>query len=131
MLRTKSILKPLEDADGVRLSVMSRHTLNDGKTPHPQITLKSYDEWSLIFAPPLKLVGDYYRRNLPWDEFEKRYLDYLRTPQVQMKVRALAERSLDSTLTLLCVEDSPDYCHRRLLAEECKRLQPEITLNIQ
>ena len=128
MLKTKSILKPREKSDGLRISIMSRHTLNDGLTPHPEINDSSYDEWLKILAPPLNLVGEYYKRGLPWRGFEQRYLDYLRQPDIQLEVKKLAERALSHQITILCVEDSPEYCHRRLLAEECKRLYSSLEL---
>ena len=131
MLKTKSILYNKEATDGLRISVMSRHTLNDGVTPHPEILDSSYDEWIQILAPPARLIGDYYNRGLHWDKFEQRYLDYIRTSNIQIEVHKLAERSLDSVITLLCIEGSPEYCHRRLLAEECKRYQPDLVLSIQ
>ena len=130
MLKTKSILAPKEEADGFRISVMSRHTLNDGKTPHPDITDASYDSWISTLAPPARLVGDYYKRGLPWEQFETRYLEYIRQPEVRIEVQNLAERSLDSVVTILCIEETPEFCHRRILAEECTRYQP-IQLSIK
>jgi len=131
MLKTKSILYDKEDTDGLRISVMSRHTLNDGITPHPEITDSSYNQWLQILAPPVKLIGDYYKRGLPWEQFEQKYLDYIRSSNVQTEVQKLAERSLDSVITLLCIEESPEFCHRRLLAEECKRYQPNLVLSVK
>jgi len=131
MLKTKSILELRENTDGLRVSVMSRHTLNDGITPNPNITRSSYDLWLKILAPPLRLVGDYYKRGLPWEEFEKRYLEYIRRPDIKLEVQKLAERSLDLVVTLLCIEESPEYCHRRLLAQECKIYQPDLVLSIK
>lgn len=131
MLKTKSILEPKEDTDGLRISVMSRHTLNDGITPHPEITPSSYDVWLQCLSPPAKLLGDYYKRGLPGEQFEQRYLEYIRQPDVLIEVKELAKKSLDSIITLLCIEKSPDYCHRRLLAEECKKYQPLLYLIIK
>ncbi|MAE13589.1 hypothetical protein CMO92_03410 [Candidatus Woesearchaeota archaeon] len=130
MLNTKSILAPKKESDGRRISVMSRHTLNDGVTPHPQITRESYDEWNKLLSPPSKLLGDYYKRGLPWKQFEQRYREHLTQPNCQAEIQNLAQRSLDSVITLLCIESSPEYCHRRLLAEECKKYQPTLILNI-
>ncbi len=131
MLKTKSILKSREDDDGLRISIMSRHTLNDGITKHPNIDPSCYDHWFKIFAPPSKLLGDYYKRGLPWKQFEQNYSIYLKTPNVKFEVMALAKKSLDSIVTLLCIEEFPKYCHRRLLAEECKTYQPDLILKIK
>lgn len=131
MLKTKSILEQREESDGLRISIMSRHTLNDGITPHPEITSYSYDLWLCSLSPSAGLLGDYYKRGLPWEQFEKRYLEYIRQPDVQIEVQNLAEKSLDSVITLLCIEKSPEYCHRRILAEECKKYQPSLVLSIR
>jgi uncharacterized protein YeaO (DUF488 family) len=128
MLYTKSIHKPKSASDGLRISVMSRHTLNDGITPDPEITWESYDLWWKIFAPPDKLVRDYYKRGLPFEEFAKRYLAYLSKEYVCMEVKRLSLRALaEQDITLLCVEESAEKCHRRILAEECQRY----TLNLR
>ncbi len=119
MLRTKSILEPRKASDGLRISVMSRHTLDDGYTPHPDINDLSYDRWMKTLAPPAGLVGDYYRRALPWSEFEKGYKLHISKPEVKPHVQKLARDSLDDTITLLCIEASPEFCHGSLLAEEC------------
>ncbi len=129
MLRTKSILTPRGDYDGFRISIMSRHTLNDGVRPDSRIQKDLYDEWKKEFAPPLKLIGDYYKRNLPWKKFEERYLEHLKS--IYEKVRELSETALIKNITLLCIEESPEKCHRRLLAEECKRIQSKLEILIR
>jgi uncharacterized protein YeaO (DUF488 family) len=131
MLKTKSFLSSEEDLDGLRISIMSRHTLNDGISPHPKINNSSYNLWMPSLAPPVKLLGDYYKRGLPWEQFEHRYLEYIRQAKVQIEVQNLAERSLDSVITLLCIEKSPKHCHRRILAYACKKYQPSLVLNIE
>ena len=127
MIKTKSIILPKEDSDGLRISVMSRHTLNDGVTPD----LRSYDLWMPIFAPTPKLIGDYYKRNLTFEKFEQRYLEQIRKPEIQNQIRNLIELGTYSTITLLCIEDSPENCHRRLLAEECKNWRRSLELYIR
>lgn len=130
---TKSILKPICSEDGVRISVMSRHTLNDGTTPDERITSNSYNKWGKEFAPPDKLIRDYYRKEndekkISWNEFEQQYISHIRKPEIADKVKSLAQRGLEETITLLCIEDKPDNCHRRLLAEECQRYKPQLII---
>ena len=81
-------------------------------------------------APPDFLIGAYYKRGLLWEDFEKKYLEFLRKPETQTKIESLIELSKTQTVTLLCVEDTPDHCHRRLLIEECQRLNQEIKVVI-
>jgi len=124
-LYTKCILNPASSEEGVRISVMSRHTLNDGKTPDTRLN-DQYLEHLQKLGPPAKLIGDYYKRGLKWEEFEKRYLDYLQNPEIKNLIEDLARRALVKDLTLLCIEETPERCHRRLIAEECQRLMPEL-----
>lgn len=128
MLYTKSILKEKSSEDGIRISVMSRHTLNDGITPDNRIILGSYDEHLQILAPPLKLIGDYYKRGLCFEDFEKKYLEYIRKENVAEEVKKLAKRAISLDITILCIEENPEKCHRRILAEECKRYEPYIQI---
>jgi len=44
---------------------------------------------------------------------------------------ALSKEALKKDITLLCLEDAPDECHRRLLAEECKKINPKLEVEIK
>jgi uncharacterized protein YeaO (DUF488 family) len=129
MLYTASIQQPRQETDGTRISVMSRHTKNDGVTPNPDITPDLFDEHLTDFAPPPELIGAYYKRGLPWEDFANRYTDYIRS--IGGTVLELANRALEENVTLLCIEDTPEQCHRRLLAEECQLLVPELIVIIR
>ena len=139
MLKTKCILAPIENDDGTRISVMSRHTLEDGIRPHPKITRDKYYVQEKILAPPDTLVGEYYRRikqegscqEEVWAWYSEQYLAHLRQPIQQEQVRGLATIGSDNDITILCIEETPEYCHRRLLAEECKELVPELKINVK
>lgn len=108
---------------------MSKHTSNDGTKPDKRITEDSFDTHRAEFAPPLNLIGDYYKRGLSWREFEKRYINYLSS--IYSEVMNLARMSIEKDMTLLCIEDTPEMCHRRLLAEECKRFEPKLEMIIK
>lgn len=111
---------------GLHISIMNRHTLADGITPDPRITTQSYDRWEQSVAPPSHLLGDYYHRGLPWEEFERQYLTYIQKPELRHKLIDLIQLALLRDITLLCQEETPERCHRRLLAEEAKRIKPEL-----
>lgn len=129
MLYTKCILAPIEHKDGVRASVMSRHTLNDGVTPDKTLEDR-FDIWIRELAPLPKLVGDYYKRGLEWDSYTKQYQAFLRESKQREIVFMLAERSMREDITLLCIEAEPVMCHRRLLAEECKLIVPSLVIGV-
>lgn len=127
MLYTKCILDSVDtEEDGLRISIMSRHTLNDGVTPDKRIVSGSYDVHLSVLAPSLKLIGAYYKESLAWGVFENRYLEEIRHPQKFSIVQVLSRLALATDVTLLCIEDCSDRCHRRLLAEECQRIMPEL-----
>lgn len=130
MLKTACILIPKnESEESLRISVMSRHTLSDGVTPDERITNDLFDEFMPELAPPPKLVGDYYKRGLSWEEYEVQYKIYLRA--IGDVVLKLAQRACDEDITVECIEEEPDFCHRRLLAETCKELVPDLVIEIK
>ncbi len=135
MLKTKSFLLPREDSDGLRISVVGKHKWEPGimtYTDLTEIAPSMYDEWLKVLAPPVKLVGDLYiRKTCSNEEFRERYLKYVRQPDVRLEVEGLAERALDLDITLLCLEESPEFCHRKYLAEECRRYQQGLVLKIE
>jgi uncharacterized protein YeaO (DUF488 family) len=125
---TKSIIKDREP-DEKRISVMSRHTEADGVTPDERIVAGiNFDEWLKELAPPAVLVGAYYRKELSWEDFADKYLAFLRSDGMRPKVEQLAARCSEETLTLLCIEDTADKCHRRLLVEELTKYQPHLRI---
>lgn len=127
-LFTKCILLPQTPDDGLRISTMSRHTLDDGRTLDKRIVLKFglyHMHWPIL-GPSPKLTGAWYRREIIWKDFEKKYLEEIRSPGKKSFVRLLAALAMEMNVTLLCVEDTHEHCHRRLLAEECKRLKPQL-----
>jgi uncharacterized protein YeaO (DUF488 family) len=131
MLRTKCIILPIEPDDGLRISIMSRHTLNDGVTPHPEITHSQYDEWWPALAPEPSLIGDYFKRGLSFDIFAERYLESLTKPDKREAVAMLIALAEHQSVTILCQETEPDHCHRRLLAEFCQKIAPNLLVHIR
>ena len=57
MIYTKCIFSPRDIFENIRISVMSRHTLEDGKTPDERINGLLYDLHEPIFGPPYNLIG--------------------------------------------------------------------------
>ncbi|MFA6338612.1 MAG: DUF488 domain-containing protein [Candidatus Paceibacterota bacterium] len=128
MLFTKCIFHKKSPADGIRISVMSRHTLNDGALPDSRITSSVFDEHIPQLGPAPKLIGAYYRHFINWNDFEAQYRSQIRIEPCKSIVEKLAKCALTEDITLLCVEDKPDHCHRRILAEECKIYIPELVI---
>lgn len=125
-LYTKCIFKPATLEDGLRISVMSRHTLNDGKTVDERITPETYHKWMPELAPEPRMVGKWHRKEIEWNTFEAKYFQRIRAPDIALLVEALALSALKTNITLLCAEETPQYCHRRLLGEECRIYTPKL-----
>lgn len=134
MLKTKSILEPIRETDGLRISIMSRHKWDPkivSYTDINSISSEMFDYWFKDLAPSDILIGDYYKRNLPWEVFSERYLSEIKKDTKEDKVRKLANMALSDTVTILCLEKSPEKCHRKLLAKEYQIYQPKLDLNIK
>ncbi|HBI17007.1 MAG TPA: hypothetical protein DDY52_02530 [Candidatus Moranbacteria bacterium] len=129
-IHTISLFKPiLIDRGRIRISVISRPTLDDGKTPDPRIIQGiTHHEWVKDFAPPPKLIGAYKRGEINWEKYEERYLEFLRSSPTKQMVRKFASRCVKEKITLACIEDEANHCHRRLLAEELQRHKPELII---
>ena len=126
MLRSECILTPPSPEHGLRISVMSRHTLADGLTTDERISPASFHLHRPQLAPPPKLVGAYYRGEITWEGLEDQFTVYLRTEAMQILLMTLARQALTEDITLLCVEATPDQCHRRILIQEAKVLLPDL-----
>ena len=70
-----------------------------------------------VLAPTREILDDYKKRRGDWSTYEARFLDLMRTRRVERTVSK--ETIADGCL--LCSEDSPDRCHRRLVAEYLDR----------
>jgi uncharacterized protein (DUF488 family) len=64
-------------------------------------------------APTQSIMDDYKKHNGDWDLFERRFIELMAARQVEATV---SPRLLDGGC-LLCSEDKPSLCHRRLVAE--------------
>ena len=77
------------------------------------------------------LIGDYYKRSLSWEAFEKRFIFHLGCPEIYVELEELVTLAIKSNVTLLCVEKTPEYCHRRLVAEACQKINPRLAVIIK
>lgn len=67
-----------------------------------------------LLAPTQEILMGYRRKQISWDEYERRFLSLMVDRQIQDKL----DRSLFSVPTvLLCSEPKPDRCHRRLVLD--------------
>lgn len=70
-----------------------------------------------LLAPTQDLLDAYKKRRGEWSEYEREFLELMRSRKIETNVSGdtVAEGCL------LCSEERPDHCHRRLVAEYLKQ----------
>lgn len=66
-------------------------------------------------APTKEMLDDYKKKKGSWDEYEKRFYNLM----IQRKIEKI-DREIINNSCLLCSENKPHFCHRRLVAEYFK-----------
>jgi uncharacterized protein (DUF488 family) len=66
-----------------------------------------------LLAPTKDMLDDYKKHGTPWAVYEERFLDLMRERQVE---KTIVPQLIDNSV-LLCSEEKPHQCHRRLVAE--------------
>ncbi|MBV6512662.1 MAG: hypothetical protein FMNOHCHN_02176 [Ignavibacteriaceae bacterium] len=69
-----------------------------------------------LFAPTKELLASYRNKELTWEEYEIIYINLIK----ERKVESLFSVADLNDSCLLCSENLPDHCHRRLLADYLK-----------
>ena len=64
-------------------------------------------------APDQDIFDSYKKKKGEWSDFERRFLNLL----ANRRVEDVVSRDMLDGGCLLCSEDKPDHCHRRLVAE--------------
>lgn len=69
------------------------------------------------FAPTQEMLDAYKKQRGDWADYEKRFLELMATRRIE---KVVSPDALDGAC-LLCSEDKPHHCHRRLVAEYLKQ----------
>ena len=64
-------------------------------------------------APTQEMLDEYKKLKGDWQTYEKRFLDLME----KRRIESLIPKELVAEGCLLCSEDKPHHCHRRLVAE--------------
>ena len=70
-----------------------------------------------VLAPTKQMLDDFKKKGGDWSTYESRFLDLMRARRVERTVA----RETVADGCLLCSEDTPEHCHRRLVAEYLDR----------
>jgi uncharacterized protein (DUF488 family) len=68
-------------------------------------------------APTQDILTAYKKEKGDWSLYEQRFLDLMRDRQIERTI----SRDLIDSACLLCSEEKPHHCHRRLVAEYLKQ----------
>ncbi len=75
------------------------------------------------FAPTKELLDQWHKHEVDWEDYVKIYNDLLKSRNI---LREYGIRQFDGAC-FLCSEETPENCHRRLLAEYLQRHSNEET----
>lgn len=66
-----------------------------------------------ITAPTEEMLTSYKKKQIDWTEYERQYNALIASRAIENKL----DRQMFESACILCSEDKPHRCHRRLLAE--------------
>jgi uncharacterized protein (DUF488 family) len=69
-----------------------------------------------MLAPTQEMLDEYRKEKRAWEVYEKRFLELMREREIEKQL----EPGMVDGGCLLCSEDKPHQCHRRLVAEYLK-----------
>lgn len=75
-------------------------------------------------APTKELLDAYKKFKGDWTVYEKEFLELMEQRHIES---AIAKDLIDESC-LLCSEDKPHHCHRRLVAEYLQRRWPDVSI---
>ena len=70
------------------------------------------------------MLDDYKKRNGDWQTYESRFLGLMK----QRRIEETVPPEVIADGCLLCSEDTPHHCHRRLVAEYLKQHWGEVDI---
>ena len=76
-------------------------------------------------APTKEMLDDYKKEHKDWNRYEKQFLDLMQQRKIETQI---SEEDIAEGC-LLCSEDKPHHCHRRLVAEYLNDHWGKITIN--
>ena len=68
----------------------------------------------LLLAPTQEMLDRYKKEKGGWEEYEKEFLELLKERRIE---EAVSRELFEKPAALLCSEETPDHCHRRLVLE--------------
>ena len=118
MLKTKSIQSKSTKTDGIRICIMRRIK--------PEY---KFDIWIQPLSPSTELLKSYHDKKIDWEQFEIKFTKQVLDKQ-EKYLKILLDIATTNTTTILCWEKTPGKCHRRLVAQRLKKINPKLEAKI-
>lgn len=110
MIKTKSIYKPIEEEDGLRVLITRWYPRG--------VKREKYDIWVRELAPSPELLKRYKNTEIDWDDFKTTLLSELRDNIDSVEaIHTLQSKSNMQDVTLLCYEKDGCPCHRHMVRD--------------
>ncbi|MBW7943955.1 DUF488 domain-containing protein [Patescibacteria group bacterium] len=118
-LYTKSVQAPVSPDDGIRVCIMRR--------PGADVV---WDIWMPHLAPSHEVLTARHQNTMTKPEFNAWFEEHVLKGEREY-LDILIEMAKKHTVTILCWEEDPQTCHRKLVAEECRKIDPELEVVIR
>lgn len=110
MIKTKSIYKPIEEDDGLRVLITRFYPRG--------VKREKYDIWVRELAPSAELLKRYKNTEINWNDFKITLLSELSDSIDSIEaIHALRTRNNMENITLLCYEKDGCPCHRHMIRD--------------
>jgi uncharacterized protein (DUF488 family) len=77
------------------------------------------------FAPTQDMLDAYKKDGGEWDDYERKFVNLIENRRIENTV----SRDILDGACLLCSEDKPHHCHRRLVAEYLKKKWSDVDIS--
>lgn len=112
-VKTKQVFAPFEESDGERYLITRHYAARPKSMKALHIT-----KWIRDLAPSKELLSDYHKGLSP-DEYTPRFKQEIQSnPKALEMIEMLRKKSRDgNNITLLCICEEGQFCHRLLVKE--------------
>jgi uncharacterized protein YeaO (DUF488 family) len=108
-IRLKRIYEPPSEDDGYR--VLSTRYWPRG------VPKSKVDEYTTKTAPSRALLHEFRHEGLSWEDYVPRYLEEMGSEEAISAIRRLATMAKSDRITLMCICEDENRCHRSLLRD--------------
>ena len=117
-LFSKSVQAAANISDGIRICIMRKPDFN-----------ATWDIWMPTLAPSLDLLHAYQANLVDWPGYIRRFTEEVIVGKAD-HLKLLVDMAKHNKITVLCWEQMPEFCHRRLIVEQTKIIDLSLEVGI-